>query len=629
MALTVLTLGIGAAKLVAASGNSFRNAARLIFRFNGTIKGWIQMGKTVVMRCVDAITSSIVGAAVSKFLNWLKKLLLEEVLERVKTIIFSFFAEPFKSMKELLKSLIVELVKSGKSVKDAVDKVKDLMSDDSTDETWLSTLKSKASSVVNGMLNIFEGSTGALQGLQSSFGGSFASKASRSNTGAITAAADGGTVAKAIKICSTIVDYGKEAMRVKEYVEKLDTANKLCTHASDRITSRNTRLQQELTRLKKERLSTAKEQSDDRQMTSDEKEKIDEFVSQVPGEMQTAIMQHVLDTIQSTWLEPKLQAYAQEKAAKLTSKIAVKVGLLPPHEKLSDSQAGREDETKRYEDMVDGIGEGDPAGPVEMQNAADALGINIKIEDATGEYTKGTDKDSFSFYSQGNPYSDANEVTLRFTTNDNGEKHFELIDKVGNVLTAGVPDPSQPPNRCLYHALGKAQGKTTDETISACKNYAKTNERAKYMHDLGIDKAFGHLKAGATPRIPIIKETDTKDLMQKPSEKSKLGKELNNFINGIDSTRLQGAKTGTITQSENWRLDKQGEFQDRNNIRWANYQIQFGGDKNYQRKKGEKTSVALVLVPTSQMFSTEEFKNAFQRSSFGSKKIEMWRDPLK
>nr|CAG4647775.1 EOG090X03KZ [Moina brachiata] len=508
MAITALTLGLGAVKLVAACGNSVRNAARLMVRFNGTLKGWIQMGKNVLMKCVDAVASSVVGAAVSKFLNWLKKILIEHVLEKVKSLLFSFFKTPFDKMTDLLKSLVQELVKCGKSVTEAIRKIQDFMTDDSRAESWFSTLQSKATSIVNEMLNIFDGSTSALGGLQSSFGDSFGNKAKTGHAGGIAAAADGGTVAKAIKIGKTIVDYGKEAARVKQCIDKLQTANSLCTHASDRITSRNTRMEQELVRVRNERVSSAKTPSD-RQVTSDEQRQIDQFASEMPGEMQSEIMQHVVDTIQSTWLEPKFQAVAQKQAAKLTSKFAVKVGLLPPPEKLRDSQSGGGD-TKSYEDMVASIGEGDPAGPVEVQNAADALGVNIKIVDETGEYTKGTGKDSFSFYSQGNPYSDAEQVQVSFTANPDGTKHITLITPDGSVFEY-IPDPSQPPNRCLYEALSQACGKSTDDTIGVCKSYAKNNERARYMHDLQVDDAYSHLKVGARTRKNFVETKTDRD----------------------------------------------------------------------------------------------------------------------
>ena len=58
-------------------------------RSNGTLKGWLESGKHICIQCVKIISSSVIGQAVSRFLTWLNKFIMEQVLERIKSFLFN------------------------------------------------------------------------------------------------------------------------------------------------------------------------------------------------------------------------------------------------------------------------------------------------------------------------------------------------------------------------------------------------------------------------------------------------------------------------------------------------------------------------------------------------------------
>lgn len=80
-----------------------------------------------------------------------------------------------------------------------------------------------------------------------------------------------------------------------------------------------------------------------------------------------------------------------------------------------------------------------------------------------------------------------------------------------------------------------------------------------------------------------------------------------------------GGRPSTLVMTENWRIDLQGDFPDRRKLlpkgkKWMNVQIQRGGEKKYQRRRGESTSVAQIFVPAGQKFTVREFQEAFLKS---------------
>jgi hypothetical protein len=532
LAVTALTMGLGAARLVKACGGSFRQAAKLMCRFNGTLKGWFQAGKKILIQCANMISSSVIGQAVSRFLTWLNKFIMEQVLERIKSFLFNnFLMRPaFTQLKDLMKSLMIAIVKSGKSAGEASRKIKEVL-DGAANQLkagdWFTELRTNASSITSRMTGIFNGSSAGLSGLQGNYAGEYRSHASTGNTQGIIASANAGTIEKAIQVGKTIVDYGQKAAEVtkeiNKFATKCESVKKLATHGVTYVGDLNAALQDELRALKtknKQGQQSAVGESTGGGLSKTEAERFEKFMSDTEGEIQSSIMKETLDTIQSTWLEPKIQLKVERKVKSISSKFVKKYcpSLLPEgandlkdnnntNNGVGDGQMPTEDQ------WIDEMGNGRPAGPIEMQNSVDAYGFVLELEDKTGQYTQG---DKFYYYPEGNPYSNKPVVKMSFTQNDDGTKHVCLIMPDGTKHEY-VPDPSEPPNRCFFNALSKAQkDPSVDHTIEKLKNHAKGNDRARFMSKLGVNQSYQHLQVGAYRKIRNGKTTTEVDKCGRP-----------------------------------------------------------------------------------------------------------------
>jgi hypothetical protein len=511
---TAASMGLGAARLVMASG-SFKQAAKLMCRFNGTLKGWLEAGKHVLIQCANIISSSIIGQAVSRFLTWLNKFIMEQVLERIKSFLFNnkLFRPAFNQLKELMTSLMNVMVKSGKSAGEASQTIKrilDRSKDKLTAGDWFTELYTNASSMTSRMMRIFTDSSAGLSNLQSNYVGEYELHKSTKNVKGITALVNAGTIEKAICMGKTIVDYRKKKAGVTEKINKLTTTSptviKLAKHGSTYIGDLNAALQDELRKLKLNNKQMTG--GNDGELATAEKERFEKFVDETESEIQSSIMKTTLDTIQTAWLQPMIQLKIERYVSKMSSQLAQKYcpSILPEgfddSTEQKNSKNSGDDEMPSEDQWIDEMGNGQPAGPVEMQNAADALCCVLEIEDNTEDkqYTKGCEENTFRYNSEGSPYSKKPVIKMSFNENEDGTKHVTLIMPDGKKHEF-VPDPSDPPNRCFYDALAIAQNKPVDETINMLKKFGKVNDRARYMNKSGVNQSYQHLQVGAHREI--------------------------------------------------------------------------------------------------------------------------------
>ena len=583
MAITVVSMGIGAARLIKACGKGgLKQAAKLMIRFNGNLKAWCQIGKQILIRCANMISSSVIGQAVNRFLTWLNKFILENVLNRVKSFLFNntIFSTPFVQLRELMRSIMKLVTEDGKSASEASRIIKDVLErakQSSAAQDWHTELRSKASTISNRMMNIFNDSSAGLGNLKNSFAGEFRKKASIGNTSGITASANAGTIEKAIQIGKTVIDYGEKAAKAVNQINTLTTnlesTFKLATHGATYVGDLNAALRDELRKL-----NGAKKQSDGQQQSQSvaDSKRFDQFVSETEKEIQNSIMKHALDTIQTTWLEPYVQRKVEKHVSDACSKMIQKYcpALMPEGvDDLKDGHANNDDDDndETYDQWVEGMGGGNLAGPVDMQNAVDGRNFILDIEDETGEYTKGSNDKNFVYYPEGNPYSDAPRIKVKFTADPHdGTKHITLVLPDGTVHDI-QPDPSKPANRCFYDAISKGlNDPSTDHTIHSCRNYAKDNERARCMHNLGANNSYRHLHAGLRKPVPVpgggevkkdvhgrtlsYEKTASKNQLNKTKrdpKRTKLIKEEMSFSEGEDYGHLDAVGTGGPDTIEN------------------------------------------------------------------------------
>jgi hypothetical protein len=557
--------------------------------FNGTLKLWIKAGKNVLLQCANIISSSIIGQAVSRFLTWINKFILEQVLERIKSFVFnnSFLRPAFTTLNELMRSLMEFIVDSGGSADEASQKIRRVLNqakEKLTAGDWLTELRTNSASITSRMMRIFHDSTAGLTSLQSSFVGEYQDHASAGNTQGITAATNAGTIEKAISMGKTIFDYGQKATEVTYKIGELVTASalvmKLATHSSTYVGDLNAALQDELRALKMKNQQQGQHRSAGQNvgaLSEEEKKRFKEFAAEIEGEIQSSIMKTTLDTIQQAWLQPMIQLKVERTVSKIGSKLVQKYcpSLLPEgfgksRDQYDSKNIADNEKIPSDNQWIDEMGNGKLAGPIEMQNSVDACGFVLQLEDKTGQYTQVTEGNNFTYYPEGNPYSDKPVIKMSFTQNEDGSQHVRLIMPNGKTQEY-VSDPSEPPGRCFFGALSMAQNDpTVDHTINKLKNHAKGNDRARFMSKLGVDRHYQHLQGGAyrierhgdktrieydrlgRPVRIITMETDRKH-QRNPKKKEKI-KSLLGFQEGDEYGHIISLNSGGV--NENWNISR-------------------------------------------------------------------------
>jgi hypothetical protein len=157
-------------------------------------------------------------------------------------------------------------------------------------------------------------------------------------------------------------------------------------------------------------------------------------------------------------------------------------------------------EPKTYEDVVDSIGGGKTAGLLEMQMVADALNCSLEIVDKVGDFAK-DGNESFTIDPDGKA---SGKIQVIYTANEDGTKHVTLVGPDGKQIdlppAVDANGKPAPPNRCLYDAVAKAKGCSTDELLNQVKTHAVGNKMARFLYDEKVDEACPGLRVGRAAR---------------------------------------------------------------------------------------------------------------------------------
>ncbi|KAK4037171.1 hypothetical protein OUZ56_029212 [Daphnia magna] len=504
LAMMALTAGFGAAGLIAKGGKNLMGAMKLLGRFNGTLKGWWQLGKQVLAKCADALLSSVIGQIVQKFLNWAKEFILKQVLSRVKSFLFEnpVCRPAFEGLRALMNDILNEARRFGrslgevrKSIQDAIDRACNPDAPSAID--MFSRIKETANGIRGEMLGAF-GS--AMEGLANCQQNHLNIYKSSSVLDGITDAGHTGTFGKVIKqtaqVAKRVNDFTKESQKIIKQVNNMQSIVKLAAEPTCLVKDVNEQLRQELRRL------NSKQDIDHNQqsmvdLTEKQKLEFDGFKTEMSNKIQELIMKKSLDEIQSAWVQPALQAKLEKTVRDKATKTLHAMGLikLPPGaDNLRDEASQPENEEHidlAYEERVEKIGE-EMAGPVEKQLFADRYGFSLELVDETGDYSDGSG--SFSYHPNGDPAN--KKIMMKVTKNEDGEKHVELIMPDGTTYKH-IPGPGESLNSCFYHAAAKALNKSSAEVISEMKEEARSNERVRIMYNIGVNEKYSRLHTGA------------------------------------------------------------------------------------------------------------------------------------
>jgi hypothetical protein len=258
---------------------------------------------------------------------------------------------------------------------------------------------------------------------------------------------------------------------------------KLATHGSTYVGDLNAALQDELRKLNnKQNQMTG---GNGGELTTAEEKRFEEFFAKTEGEIQSSIMKTTLDTIQTTWLQPMIQLKVEKRVSKIGSQLAQKYcpSILPEGFDNStdqkDSKNSADDEMPSKDQWIDEMGN-ILAGPVEMQNTADAIDCVLEMEDNTEDkqYTKGSEGNTFRYNPEGNPYSDKPVVKMSFMQNEDGtstsvspcpmERNVNLcpILHIHQIVVSTTPFQKLKTNRWMVHLVQSTRYKNTPkETI--------------------------------------------------------------------------------------------------------------------------------------------------------------------
>ncbi|KAI9552300.1 hypothetical protein GHT06_022664 [Daphnia sinensis] len=504
LAMMALTAGIGAVSLIAKGGQSLMGAVKLLGRFNGTLKGWWQLGKQVLAKCADALLSSVIGQIVQKFLNWAKEFILKQVLSRVKSFLFEnpVCRPAFEGLKALMNDILNEARRFGrslgevrKSIQDAIDRACNPNAPSAID--MFSRIKETANGIRGEMLGAFGSSMEGLANCQQNHLNIY--KASSGLDG-ITESVHTGTVGKVIKqtaqIAKRVNDFTTESQKIIKKVNNMQSIVKLAAEPTCLVNDVNEQLRQELRRLNSKQ-DTDHNQQSMMDLTEEQKREFDGFKTEMSNKIQELIMKKSLDEIQSAWVQPALQAKLEKTVRDKATKTLHAMGLikLPPGaDQLRDEASQPENQEhidQDYEEKIEKIGE-EMAGPVEKQLLVDRYGFSLELVDETGDYSDGSG--SFSYHPNGDPAN--KKIMMKVTKNENGEKHVELIMPDGTTHKH-VPGPGESLNSCFYHAAAKALNKSSAEVINDLKEEARCNERVRIMYNIGVNEKYSRLHTGA------------------------------------------------------------------------------------------------------------------------------------
>jgi hypothetical protein len=188
-------------------------------------------------------------------------------------------------------------------------------------------------------------------------------------------------------------------------------------------------------------------------------------------------------------------------------------------------------EPKTFEQVVDSIGGGEPVGLLQMQMIANSVNYSLEIVDKVGELVK---DGSESFVPEG---KSKGSIKVIYTENEeDGSKCITVEGLDNQPIDLPTTDYGKPASLggCLYDAVAKALGSSTEELLAQVKTHSINSKTARYWYEEMMGDAFPGLGNRAKD------ESSTADF--RPDKKSKISPP-----NGVSSV-VQRFIIGTIKE---------------------------------------------------------------------------------
>ena len=515
-ALTILTAGIGQYYMWS---SAMAKTAYATFRARCGFAMLLAIGKKVLGKIGKAVRSALISMGIQKFLAFLKKLIVDKVMDFIKNRITTICAvgsaagltaaaaTTVGGIQKMTDAMSAIWEATGGNVEESKRLIQaTVLVDAASSElhsTWINEVTIQATNVGRSMCNTFAETTQELKGQQSFLEGvsknEFDLGNAQSGNDVVNFAKD---VVDLTAKANQFVEATKTAMK---WIGRLKTGAEVVTlvaHAPEYINNVGRSLEQQAHTIDMQKTTTSTSSN-----SPEETKEFKEFKDEMTTKVQRDVVDHIVSRVNSAWVQPLLQRKVEGVVRALGRETIKFISSVTeddedvenyPNAKLSDKPSsstsskrnrrnkkrnGEEvlQEHESYADQVNSIGGGNPAGLLEMQQMANYDGEPLVIDDETGTLTSKSKDGKFVVKPNGREPSDkSNARHLKITANADGTKHAVLTDGQSNTLFEGQPGNEL--NQCLYEAGARAKGVSTEEYIAGLKKHAINDDRAKYYY---------------------------------------------------------------------------------------------------------------------------------------------------
>ena len=491
---------------------------------------FLAAGKKILCKIGQAARSALIALGVEKLMAFLKKFIVDHILDYIRSSLIGAAAlgavkKMMEAMDKIWKSTDGDVKESKRLIQTTI--LVDAAASD-MHSTWFKQLSSHATQLGMSMGNTFAEASqeinyqhGFLEGFGYGKPQKFENRTRQSiyekgfRDGFRPDGTADSTASKVLNLAKDIFDLGKQ---VSEMIEATETAMKwigrlktgtevatIITHTPEYI--------QNIGRQLENQAHSLEIKKDSNRNIPGASEEFENFKSEMKTKVERDVLDHVVSRINSAWLQPLVQRGVEKIVQKAGKEAAQFIGSLFDDDldglseqrervgkKETDKKESSKDKKKKnrskkqmnnesllngepeeesYNDQVNSIGGGKPAGLLEFQQVADYCGIPMEIDDPTGSLAPNSkDKTKFTVNSNGRePEANGPRLTLKMSKNDDGTNHVTLTDASGKSIYEGPPDGL---NRCLYEAAASFKGVPTEEFITGLKSHALNNERTRY-----------------------------------------------------------------------------------------------------------------------------------------------------
>ena len=512
--------------------------------------------KSGIAKCGKAILSAMVSLGVDKFLTWLKTFIIDNIIVHIKFLISKLLFPLFDSLAEKLEKIWELMKKKGHQVAEAIGLINSDLDKASTSDLntlWVRRIAGQAASLTSSIGGCFaqSGDVWKAQGTE---------EFKLNDATGLNSKKTAFPLVKYAEKARTVVKYLKNGAEVLGLVTY---APEYVNNVNQTLDAKIRKLEDEIEIEEEKKKSTAVQyqmmsindsddfkppdevESDAIESTSlitavqTERSTFNVYKEKVKARVEGDVSKYMVDSVTRAWVQPWLQSKIEGVVEHYGKKTFQAIGSMwqgststatgnfsdqgngenstasdkkAEAEKLKDSlgddgceiQKDRNGnaivEPKTYEEVVNSIGGGKTAGLLEMQMIADAMNCSLEIVDKVGDFAK-DGNESFTIDPDGKA---SGKIQVIYTANEDGTKHVTLVGPDGTPIdlppAVDANGKPAPPNRCLYDAVAKSKGCSTDELLNQVKTHAVGNKMARFLYDEKVDEACPGLRVGRAAR---------------------------------------------------------------------------------------------------------------------------------